>query len=128
MYMMANWYTDLMDVYRVTNTVTDGLSSQELTLIAQSVPCRVYSNQTNNWNGRTTEAVTRADEKLSCNINTDVQAGDTLYVTRGGALGRGLKPVRYIASQPVAYFDPVGGALTGLEHLQVGLHADNIVR
>ena len=29
-------------------------------------------------------------------------------------------------SDTIAYFDPVGGALTGLEHLQVGLHADNI--
>lgn len=126
MYMMASWYTDLMDIYRVGNTVTDGITTQDLSLIASGVPCRVYSNQTNNWNGRATEATVRADEKLSCDINTDVREGDTLYITRGGALGRGLAPVRYIASKPVAYFDPVGGAMTGLEHLQVGLHADNI--
>ena len=64
MYMMASWYTDLMDIYRVTNTVTDGITTQDLSLIASGVPCRVYSNQTNNWNGRATEATIRADEKL----------------------------------------------------------------
>ena len=56
----------------------------------------------------------------------DVREGDTLMITRGGALNRGREAVRYIASQPQAFFDPVGGAMTGLEHLEVGLREDNI--
>ena len=62
---------------------------------------------------------------MACPVETDIQAGDELLITRGGALGRGASPVRYIASQPQPFYDPVGGALTGLEHMEVGLQADN---
>ena len=63
---------------------------------------------------------------MACDVNTDIKAGDTLYITRGGGLNSGRIPERYIASTPKAFYDPVGGALTGLQHLEVGLHADNI--
>ena len=63
----------------------------------------------------------------ACAVDVDIEAGDELIVTRGGALGRQTKPVRYIASKPVLYFDPVGAAATGLEHMEVGIHADNVV-
>ena len=127
MYMMATWFTDLMDIYRVQETTEDGLTTQGLALVKEHIPCRIYSVQVNNWNSRNGAATSRADEKLACNVEVDVQDGDTLYVTRGGAMNRGRKPERFIASKPKAYYDPVGGALTGLEHLEVGLHADNIV-
>lgn len=126
--MFGNWYTDTVDIYRVINTADSGLTSQTRQLIAEGVPCRIYNTQTNSLNITRGAAQTRADEKLACAIGTDVKAGDELLVTRGGALGRGLSPERYIASAPVAYFDPVGGALTGLEHLQVGLHREEINR
>lgn len=124
--VFANWYTDLVDVWRVTNETVSGLTRQGLAQVLSAVPCRVYSVSTNNWSGRNTAAVTRADEKLACAVDTDIRAGDTLYVTRGGALGSGRRQERYIASDPRAYYDPVGGALTGLQHLQVGLFADTI--
>ena len=128
MYQLSSWFTDLMDVYRVENVATNGLSRQQRQLVLQAVPCRVYSNQKNNINLRGTAATVRDDEKLACAIDPDIQAGDELIVTRGGAMGRSIRTERYIASQPTLYFDPVGCAATGLEHMEVGLHADNIVR
>lgn len=126
MYQMASWFTDTVDVHRVMPKVVNGLTRQELTEIYTGIPCRIYSTQVNNWNGRQGAAAVRADEKMACAVDTDIQAGDTLFITRGGALGRGRSPERFIASAPKAYYDPVGGAATGLEHLEVGLYADNI--
>ena len=54
--------------------------------------------------------------------------GDELLVTRGGALGIQNQPERYFAGNPQKYYDPVGGALTGLVHMEVGLLLQEIVR
>ena len=116
-----------MDVYRVEAVTTGALTRQERVLVASAVPCRIYSPQKNNLNLRQAASAVYGDEKLACAVDADVEAGDELIVTRGGALGRKTKPVRYIASQPVLYFDPVGAAATGLEHMEVGIHADNVV-
>lgn len=127
MYQLAGWFTDLMDIYRVEAVTTGALTRQERVLVAATVPCRIYSPQKNNINLRQAASAVYGDEKLACAVDTDIEAGDELIVTRGAALGRKTKPVRYIASQPVLYFDPVGAAATGLEHMEVGIHADNVV-
>lgn len=127
MYQLSGWFTDLMDIYRVESGSDGALTRQERVLVAAAVPCRIYSPQKNNLNLRQAASAVYGDEKLACAVDADVQAGDELLVTRGGALGRKTKPVRYIASQPVLYFDPVGAAATGLEHMEVGIHADNVV-
>lgn len=127
MYQLSSWFTDLMDIYRVEAATTGALTRQERVLVAATVPCRVYSPQKNNLNLRQAASAVYGDEKLACAVDTDIEAGDELIVTRGAALGRKTKPVRYIASQPVLYFDPVGVAATGLEHMEVGIHADNVV-
>lgn len=127
MYQLSSWFTDLMDVYRVEAVTTGALTRQERVPVASAVPCRIYSPQKNNLNLRQAASAVYGDEKLACAVDTDIEAGDELIVTRGAALGRKMKPVRYIASQPVLYFDPVGVAATGLEHMEVGIHADNVV-
>ena len=127
MYQLSGWFTDLMDVYRVKNGSDGALVRPERVLVASGIPCRVYTPQKNNLNLRQAASAVYGDEKLACAADADVEAGDELIVTRGGALGRQTKPVRYIASQPVLYFDPVGAAATGLEHMEVGIHADNVV-
>ena len=127
MYQLSSWFTDLMDIYRVEAATTGALTRQERVLVASAVPCRIYSSQKSNLNLRQAASAVYGDEKLACAVDADVEAGDELIVTRGGALGRKTKPVRYIASQPVLYFDPVGAAATGLEHMEVGIHADNVV-
>lgn len=127
MYQLAGWFTDLMDIYRVEAVTTGALTRQERVLVAATVPCRIYSPQKNNINLRQAASAVYGDEKLACAVDVDIEAGDELLVTRGAVLGRKTKPVRYIASQPVLYFDPVGAAATGLEHMEVGIHADNVV-
>lgn len=124
--VFSSWYTDLVDVHRVTTWREGGITKQGLKAVYTGIPCRIYSSQVNNWAGRDGAAVARYDEKMACDANTDIKAGDTLYITRGGGLNSGRSPERYIASSPKAFYDPVGGALTGLQHLEVGLHADNI--
>ena len=126
MYQLAGWFTDLMDVFRVESVTTDGLTTQERVQVLSAVPCRVYAPAKNSINLRDGAATTRADEKLACGIDVDIQAGDEISVTRGGVLGH-TRTERYIASKPVPYYDPVGVAATGLEHLEVGIRADNIV-
>ena len=127
MYQLSGWFTDLMDVYRVKNGSDGALVRPERVLVASAVPCRVYAPQKNNLNLRQAASAVYGDEKLACAVDVDIEAGDELLVMRGAALGRKTKPVRYIASQPVLYFDPVGVAATGLEHMEVGIHADNVV-
>ena len=57
-----------------------------------------------------------------------IREGDELLVTRGGALGIQNQPERYFAGNPQKYYDPMGGALTGLVHMEVGLLLQEIVR
>jgi hypothetical protein len=64
--------------------------------------------------------------KLSCALDVDIKAGDELLVVRGGVLGSNRESVRYLAGEPQYFYDPVGGALTGLQHQEVGLLENNI--
>ena len=70
----------------------------------------------------------RAAEKMGCDLSVDIRSGDELKIIRGGNLGFANAPERYFAGEPTSYYDPVGGASTGLPHKEVGLLRDNIVR
>jgi len=74
-----------------------------------------------------TGARERSSEKLGCDLSVDIQAGDELLIVRGGNLGYEGRQERYFAGSPVQYYDPVGGALTGLQHKEVGLLMDNVI-
>lgn len=123
----SGWYTDIVDVYRVVNSTAGNITRQERQQVGKAIPCRVYSSQKNGPNMTDNAARVSSTDKLACDIATDIRAGDELLVTRGGALRRGGEPERYFAGNPQHYHDPVGGALTGLEHLEVGLLMENIV-
>ena len=69
----------------------------------------------------------RGEDKLSCDLSVDIQAGDELYVIRGGNTGHANKPERYLAGPPQDFYDPIGGALTGLEHKEVTLLRENLI-
>ena len=122
------WYTDLVDVYRVVNATTGNIDTQARQQVGSAIPCRVYNSQKNGPSMQDSAARVNSTDKLSCAVDVDIRAGDELLVTRGGALGRGGEPERYFAGNPQHYYDPVGGALTGLEHLEVGLLMQEIVR
>lgn len=125
--VFSGWYTDTVDVYRVVNTTSGNINRQERQQVGSAIPCRVYSSQKNGPNMTSNAAREQSTDKLACDIGVDIRAGDELHVIRGGALGRKGNPERYFAGKPQQYQDPVGGALTGLEHLEVGLLMQNIV-
>ena len=127
--IFSGWYTDTVDIYRVVSVVKGNVTAQERQRInAAPVPCRVYAPQKDGPVMTDNAARERAAEKLSCDLDVDIRAGDELQIIRGGNLGHANRADRYFAGDPVAYYDPVGGALTGLQHKEVGLLKDNIVR
>lgn len=127
MALFNGWYTDTVDIYRVTSTTQNSITYMSRSLIASGVKCRVYNTQKNGPNMADTAAKMQSTDKLACDISVDIQAGDELMVTRGGALGKTSAAERYFAGDPQAYYDPVGRFKTGLEHQEVGLLKSNII-
>lgn len=74
-----------------------------------------------------TAAREQSAEEVACDLTVDIRAGDELQIVRGGNLGHAGRPERYFAGEPVAYYDPVGGVLTGLQHKEAGLLKENII-
>ena len=72
------------------------------------------------------EAKLHADDKLAMPINTDIQSGDKLVITRGGAVG-GTMVSEYYAGDVMPYYEPVGGMFNGLSHIEAGLLQEVIV-
>ena len=127
--VFSGWYTDTVDIYRAGTDTSGNVAVQERRKVnASPVPCRVYAPQKDGPVLTEGAPRDRAAEKLACDLGTDIRTGDELFVVRGGTLGYSNEPERYFAGNPVPYYDPVGGVLTGLEHKEVGLLKDEIVR
>lgn len=126
--IFAGWYTDIVDVYRVVNVTEGNIDTQTWQQVGKSIPCRVYNSQKNGPSMQDSASRITSNDKLSCDIGTDIREGDKLLVTRGGALGFQNQTERYFAGNPQNYFDPVEGAVTGLSHMEVGLMLQEIVR
>lgn len=71
-------------------------------------------------------ARTRGEDKISCDLCRHPDR-DELHVIRGGNIGKANQSERYLAGPPQVYYDPIGGALTGLEHKEVVLLRDNLI-
>ena len=126
--IFSAWYTDTMDIYRAVPVKQGNITVQEKQKVnAQPIPCRIYMPQKDGPVMSRTSSRERSSEKLGCDLNVDIRAGDELFIIRGGALGYQNQPERYFAGNPVSYYDPVGGALTGLQHKEVGLLKDNLI-
>ena len=126
--IFSTWYTDIADIYRVVSVKKGNVSSQERKQInSRPIPCRVYHLEKRGPSMKGNAAREQSSEKMSCDLSVDIQAGDELLIIRGGALGHKNKPERYFAGEPADYYDPVGGALTGLQHKEVALLKDNII-
>lgn len=125
--LFDSWYTDLADVYRNVSVKTGGITKNKRTKIHEGIPCRIYSTPASSPSMQDTAARTSRDLTMSCAVGVDIKAGDELQITRGGAIRIGGNPVRYFAGEPQLFIDPVGGALTGLEHQEIGLLENNII-
>ncbi len=126
--IFSTWYTDTADIYRTAPVKEGNLTRQERRKVNTSpVPCRVYHPEKSPPAMEKPAARERSAEKMACDLSVDIRAGDELFIVRGGNLGHANKPERYFAGSPVQYYDPVAGALTGLQHKEVGLLMDNVI-
>nr|DAM72205.1 MAG TPA: hypothetical protein [Caudoviricetes sp.] len=116
-----DWYTDMVDVYRVVPTKDGDLTRQERQRVLQAIPCRVYQSDSRAINMTQTSADVRQEDKLSCDISAEIQAGDELIITRGARLGRTGPVIRAFAGVPNLYYEPFGAVIPGLSHQEIRL-------
>lgn len=116
-----DWYTDMVDVYRVVPTKDGDLTRQERQRVLQAIPCRGYQSDSRAINMTQTSADVRQEDKLSCDISAEIQAGDELIITRGARLGRTGPVIRAFAGGPNLYYEPFGAVIPGLSHQEIRL-------
>lgn len=116
-----DWYTDLMDIYRVQATQDGTLTRHERVQVSASVPCRIYQSDNKPIRMSQTASSVSQNDHLACGISVDIRAGDELIITRGGRLGRPGPTIRAFASDPNLYYEPFGAIMPGLAHQEVRL-------
>lgn len=116
-----DWYTDLMDIYRVQAVPDGSLTRQERALAAEGVPCRIYQSKKAAIGMKQTAAESIETGKLACDLSADVRAGDELLIRRGGRLGKPGPTIRAFAGEPERYYEPFGAILPGLAHQEIAL-------
>lgn len=117
----TDWYTDTVDIWRVSPTTTNGLTTNTLTELYTEVPCRIYQSDSAPINMEQTAAHVRQADRLMCDLSVDIQAGDQLIIHRGARLGKTFPSVRAFAADPNPYFEPFGAVVPGLAHQEVRL-------
>lgn len=116
------WYTDTFDSYRVVSIVEDGITKHARIQVLSGVPCRVYNNPNAELGISEQDARINANNTLCCDVGTDIQAGDEIFVSRSSRIA--AQPVcvdRYFAGKPNIYIEPFGGIVADLSHIQVAL-------
>ena len=123
-----NWYTDLFDAYRVTQTTEGGIVKNERVKVLSDVPCRVYSNPNADIQMNEQAATTSAGNTLACDIDIDIHAGDEIIVRRAARIRPTPVSVkRYFAGEPNDLPEPLGGIVADLTHKQVALYNERRV-
>lgn len=117
----SDWYTDAMEIWRNVSTTINGLTKLTPQLIAENVPCRIYQTDDQPLKVEQTAAHILQNDKLMCDVNTDIKAGDRLIITRGGKLGYKPMTIRAFAAEPNHYYEPFGAVIPGLAHIEVRL-------
>lgn len=117
----TDWYTDLMDVYRVQPTKEGNLTRNERQQVLSGIPCRIYQSASNPINMTQDAAHIKQSDKLACDVSFDIQAGDELIISRGKKLGKTGPVIRAFAADPNLYYEPFGATLPGLSHQEIRL-------
>lgn len=118
-----SWFTDSFDSYRIVAVVEDGITKHSRTKVLSNVPCRVYNNPTPEVGLSEQDARINANNTLCCDVGTDIQAGDEIFVSRSARISQTPVSVdRYFAGKPNIYIEPFGGIVADLNHVQVALY------
>lgn len=124
----ADWYTDLMDIYRVQEVKDGNLTRHERVQMYADIPCRIYQSDNKPINMTQTAADIQQNDKLACDTSLDVRAGDELLIHRGKRLGKAGPTVRAFAADPNVYYEPFGAIIPGLAHQEVRLLQEEVVK
>lgn len=124
----ADWYTDTVDIWRVVPTTTNNLTTNTLTELYTAVPCRIYQSDSQPVQMQQTAANIKQNDRLMCDTSVDIQAGDQLIIHRGARLGKNFPDIRAFAADPNPYFEPFGAVIPGLEHQEIRLLQQEIVK
>lgn len=117
----SDWYTDTVDIWRVTPTTTNGLTTNTREQIYTGVPCRIYQSDNQPINMDQSAAYVKQADRLMCDTSVDIRAGDQLIIHRGAGLGKTAPDIRAFAADPNLYFEPFGAVLPGLAHQEIRL-------
>lgn len=123
-----DWYTDTVDIYRITESTNGALIEHTRELIAESVPCRIYQTSARAIQPQQTAAKLQQERKLMMDNGVDIRAGDELLLHRGALLGEVVEEIRAFAGEPVKYFEPLGAVIPGLAHQEITLLQEERVR
>ena len=117
----TNWYTDLMDIYRVQEVKDGNLTRHKRVRVSADIPCRVYQSDSKAVQMEQTASHIRQEDKLACGLEVDVRAGDELIITRGGRIDKPGPTIRAFAGDPNLYYEPFGAIIPGLAHQEIRL-------
>ena len=117
----ADWYTDTVDIYRVSSTTTNNLTKNTREPVSTGIPCRIYQSDNQPINMEQTAAYIKQADRLMCDTTVDIRAGDELIIHRGGGLGKTATNIRAFAADPNLYFEPFGAVIPGLAHQEIRL-------
>lgn len=117
----SDWYTDTVDIWRVTPTTTNGLTTNTREQIYTGIPCRIYQSDNQPVNMDQSAAHVKQADRLMCDTSVDIRAGDQLIIHRGAGLGKTAPDIRAFAADPNLYFEPFGAVLPGLAHQEIRL-------
>lgn len=113
----SDWYTDTVDTYRVTSSTDGAITSDSRLPNLIKEPCRIYRTALSGIQMKPESATLQGNDKLMCDVSTDIKPGDELLVSRGGT----DTPIRYFAGQVQTYFEPFGAVMPGLAHKEINL-------
>lgn len=117
----TDWYTDLVDVWRVRPVMEGELTRHERTQVYTGIPCRIYQSDSKAINMQQTAADIHQEDKLACDLSADIRAGDELIITRGARLGRAGPVIRAFAADPNLFYEPFGAVMPGIAHQEIRL-------
>jgi len=118
----ADWYTDIMDIWRVTASQDGALTRHTREQVAQNIPCRIYRNASDRAvDMRQEAAMVWQENQLACDNAVDVREGDELHIRRGALVGGTAAETRAFAGEPHHYYEPFGAVIPGLAHQEIRL-------
>ena len=119
------WYTDSVEVYRVSDVVSGHIHKQER-IKQGEYPCRIYKSVKGAPTMTDRESKLISNDKMAVAIGTDIKPGDELLIIRGASMGM-TESQRYFAGDVMPYYEPVGNAFNGLSHVEVGLLQEEVI-